>query len=150
MLEAKHMDTTLRVYDRQQLIEMGLIVESEEVFDGEDGEMPDDQSEEFVAADQQQLSDFPDADYSLQNEIIRFFSNNPGADPELFRQYAAAVGVEPDALQKQMNILFSQLLKVYLKDAEDLGYGDALVGDGEISDEIQQLIGPPPAEGDED
>lgn len=86
---------------------MGLIVESEDTFDSEEGPMPDDQSEEIAADSNTQMeTDFPDADYDLQNEIIRFFNNNPGAEPELFRQYAASIGVEPDELQKQMNIIF--------------------------------------------
>lgn len=140
------MDKTLKSYDRQQLIEMGIIIESEDTFDSEDGAMPDDQSIEFTDASNEQDIEFPEANYELQNEIIRFFSNNPGADPELFRQYAASLGVEPDELQKQMNILFTQLLKVYLQDAESLGYGDALDSDDEIPEEIAQLIGPQPQE----
>lgn len=124
---------------------MGIIVESE-ALDTEDGPMPDDMPQEFQVDSMDDEEDsFPEANYDLQNEIIKFFSNNPGADPELFRQFATSIGVEPDELQKQMNILFTQLLKLYLNDAEELGYGSSLT-DEEVPEDIRQLVAPQPQE----
>lgn len=126
------------IYDRTRLIEMGLIIESEDIpQDNIDDNQPDEDDVNSIPDESE--DSFPEANYDLQNEIIRFFNNNPGADPELFRQYASSIGVEPDELQKQMNILFSQLLAIYLNDAQQLGYGTSLTDD-DVSDEVRQMV----------
>ena len=86
-------------------------------------------------------SAYPDVDYDIQNEIIKFFVNNPGAEPELFRQYGTSIGIDPDEFQRQENILLSQLLKIYTQDSSDLGYGSSLTDD-EVSDEIRDMVTP--------
>ena len=80
------------------------------------------------------------SDYDLQNQIITFFTNNPGAEPELFREFANSLGIDPDELQFQANILLTQLIQIYLQDAESMGYGDALTTDDEIDPEIIRLV----------
>ena len=80
--------------------------------------------------------------------MIKFFNNNPGAEPEIFRQYAISIGVEPEELQRQANILMSQLLNIYTQDAESLGYGTSLTDD-EVDPAIQSLVTPNVAD-DED
>ena len=123
---------------------MGIIIgESEDILNSPDQPQV---NPELMANPDDPDFDFPEADYDLQNEIIRFFSNNPGAEPELFRQFASSIGVEPDELQKQMNILFSQLLQLYLEDAENLGYGDVLGSEGDIPEDIAQQIAAGPGE----
>jgi len=133
--------------DRQSLIDLGIIIEDsrkilseEDEVDSEyeDGqEMPGDE-------DSLQIDDdnaYPDVDYDIQNEIIKFFVNNPGAEPELFRQYGTSIGIDPDEFQRQENILLSQLLKIYIQDSSDLGYGSSLTDD-EVSDEIRDMVTP--------
>ena len=85
-------------------------------------------------------NDYPGVDYALQSEIIRFFSTNPAPEPSLFREFATSMGLEPDDLQFQANILLTQLIDIYLKDAEELGYGDALTTDKEIDPEIVKMV----------
>ena len=132
------------IMDRSRLIEMGIIIEDSEP-PSEDEIDPatvqyDPNSDESQQSDFE-LDSFEGVDYDLQNELINFFVNNPGAEPELLRQYALSIGVEPDELQKQENILLSQLLKIYVRDSSDLGYGSSLVDD-EMSDEISQMVQP--------
>lgn len=123
--------------ERQKLIDMGIIIENAEVTDVNSEEQ--EENPNGIPAD---IETFPDANYDLQNEIIRFFVNNPGAEPEIFRQYATSIGIEPEEFQKQANILLSQLLQIYISDSEELGYGNALTSDDEISAEIQQMVTP--------
>ena len=126
--------------EREKLIELGIIIESPEELEPQDIP-PMDSSDD-------QLEQFPDANYELQNEVIKFFNNNPGAEPEIFRQYAISIGVEPEELQRQANILMSQLLNIYTQDAESLGYGTSLTDD-EVDPAIQSLVTPNVAD-DED
>lgn len=123
---------TLSHYNRQKLIEMGLIIESENPAENMDSSP----ETELLAGDEDQ---FPDADYEMQDEIIRFFVNNPGADPETFREYSISLGADPDEMQRQQNILLSQLLSIYVQDSEDLGYGNALTND-EVPQEVRDMV----------
>lgn len=118
---------------REQLIEMGLIIEGDSDMNVPADQIDDNDLDNFV--------DDQDADYDLQNEIIKFFNNNSATDPEVFRQYAVSIGVDPDEFQKQANILLSQLLKIYTQDASDLGYGRALEDD-DVDEEIRRLVTP--------
>lgn len=118
---------------REQLIELGLIIESDLNEKVPADQVNDDELDNFV--------DDQDADYDLQNEIIKFFNNNPATDPEVFRQYAVSIGIDPDEFQRQANILLSQLLKIYTQDASDLGYGSALQDD-DVDEEIRQMVTP--------
>lgn len=118
---------------REQLIEMGLIIEGDSDTNVPADQIDDNDLDNFV--------DEPEADYDLQNEIIKFFNNNSATDPEVFRQYAVSIGVDPDEFQKQANILLSQLLKIYTQDASDLGYGRALEDD-DVDEEIRRLVTP--------
>ena len=54
---------------------------------------------------------------------------------------ANSLGIDPDELQFQANILLTQLIQIYLQDAESMGYGDALTTDDEIDPEIIRLVG---------
>lgn len=137
------------IMDRQKLIEMGIIIEDTKAVlnesDSMEGETPEEMDvEPTPSIDEDDL--YPNVDYNLQNEIIKFFINNPGADPELFRQYATSIGVDSDEFQRQENILISQLLKIYTQDSEDLGYGSSLTDD-EIDPEIANMVTPDSAAG---
>lgn len=118
---------------REQLIELGLIIENDLNDKVSADQVNDEELDNFI--------DEPDADYDLQNEIIKFFNNNPATDPEIFRQYALSIGIDPDEFQRQANILLSQLLKIYTQDASDLGYGSALQDD-DVDEEIRQMVTP--------
>ena len=132
---------------RQTLVELGIIIEDSKKVLSESDEFDSAAEEEMnSAADEispeiDDDADYPDVDYDIQSEIIKFFVNNPGADPELFRQYGSSIGIDPDEFQKQENILLSQLLKIYTQDSEDLGYGSSLTDD-EVSDEIRNMVTP--------
>ena len=119
--------------ERQKLIDLGIIIESTDV-EGSPQDMPPVDSSEDI-------DQFPEANYDLQNEIIKFFNNNPGAEPELFRQFSTSIGVDPEELQRQSNILLRQLLNIYTQDAESLGYGSALTDD-DVDPAIQNLVTP--------
>ena len=134
------------VMDRQKLIEMGIIIEdvskilSEDINeeDGvEDGE--NSAAEPTPPIDEDNL--YPNVDYDIQNEIIKFFVNNPGGDPELFRQYGLSIGIDPDEFQRQENILLSQLLKIYTQDSEAMGYGSSLTDD-DVDEDIRDMVTP--------
>lgn len=132
--------------DRKSLIELGIIIEDPRKVLAESDEFDAAEDDMNSAADEiaPQLDDdssYPDVDYDIQNEIIKFFVNNPGADPELFRQYGTSIGIDPDEFQRQENILLSQLLKIYTQDSSDLGYGSSLTDD-EVSDEIRDMVTP--------
>lgn len=132
--------------DRKSLIELGIIIEDPKRVLAESDEFDAAEDDMNSAADEitTQLDDdssYPDVDYDIQNEIIKFFVNNPGADPELFRQYGTSIGIDPDEFQRQENILLSQLLKIYTQDSSDLGYGSSLTDD-EVSDEIRDMVTP--------
>ena len=132
--------------DRKSLIELGIIIEDPKRVLAESDEFDTAEDDMNSAADEitSQLDDdssYPDVDYDIQNEIIKFFVNNPGADPELFRQYGTSIGIDPDEFQRQENILLSQLLKIYTQDSSDLGYGSSLTDD-EVSDEIRNMVTP--------
>ena len=132
--------------DRKSLIELGIIIEDPRRVLAESDEFDAAEDDMNSAADEisPQLDDdssYPDVDYDIQNEIIKFFVNNPGADPELFRQYGTSIGIDPDEFQRQENILLSQLLKIYTQDSSDLGYGSSLTDD-EVSDEIRNMVTP--------
>ena len=127
------MEFFLIMKTREQLIEMGLIIEGDSDMNVPADQIDDNDLDNFV--------DDQDADYDLQNEIIKFFNNNSATDPEVFRQYAVSIGVDPDEFQKQANILLSQLLKIYTQDASDLGYGRALEDD-DVDEEIRRLVTP--------
>lgn len=132
--------------DRKSLIELGIIIEDPRRVLAESDEFDAAEDDMNSAADEitPQLDDdssYPDVDYDIQNEIIKFFVNNPGADPELFRQYGTSIGIDPDEFQRQENILLSQLLKIYTQDSSDLGYGSSLTDD-EVSDEIRDMVTP--------
>ena len=132
--------------DRRSLIELGIIIEDSKKILSESDEFDSVESDPNSAADEitPQIDDdnsYPDVDYDIQNEIIKFFVNNPGADPELFRQYGTSIGIDPDEFQRQENILLSQLLKIYTQDSTDLGYGSSLTDD-EVSDEIRDMVTP--------
>jgi len=132
--------------DRKSLIELGIIIEDPKRVLAESDEFDAAEDDMNSAADEitTQLDDdssYPDVDYDIQNEIIKFFVNNPGADPELFRQYGTSIGIDPDEFQRQENILLSQLLKIYTQDSSDLGYGSSLTDD-EVSDEIRNMVTP--------
>lgn len=132
--------------DRKSLIELGIIIEDPRRVLAESDEFDAAEDDMNSAADEitTQLDDdssYPDVDYDIQNEIIKFFVNNPGADPELFRQYGTSIGIDPDEFQRQENILLSQLLKIYTQDSSDLGYGSSLTDD-EVSDEIRNMVTP--------
>ena len=129
---------------RKALVELGIIIEDPkkvlseaDEFDAEEENLVGDEITPEIGED----NEYPDADYNIQNEIIKFFVNNPGADPELFRQYGTSLGIDPDEFQKQENILLSQLLKIYTQDSQDLGYGTSLTDD-EVSDEIRNMVTP--------
>ena len=129
---------------RKALVELGIIIEDPKKVLSEADEF--DAEEEDLAADEitpeiGEDNDYPEVDYDIQNEIIKFFVNNPGADPELFRQYGTSIGIDPDEFQRQENILLSQLLKIYTQDSQDLGYGSSLTDD-EVSDEIRDMVTP--------
>ena len=132
---------------RQTLVELGIIVEdpkkvlseSDEFDSAAEDEM--DSAADEISPEIDDDADYPDVDYDIQSEIIKFFVNNPGAEPELFRQYGASIGIDPDEFQKQENILLSQLLKIYTQDSQDLGYGSSLTDD-EVSDEIRDMVTP--------
>lgn len=132
--------------DRKSLIELGIIIEDPKRVLAESDEFDAAEDDMNSAADEitTQLDDdssYPDVDYDIQNEIIKFFVNNPGADPELSRQYGTSIGIDPDEFQRQENILLSQLLKIYTQDSSDLGYGSSLTDD-EVSDEIRNMVTP--------
>lgn len=123
----------------------GVITEdSEDIAAPDENEpTPETSGEEDSSFDPSLMNqDFPDADYDLQTEIIKFFVNNPGAEPELFREYATSLGVDPDEFQKQANILLTQLIQIYVNDSEDMGYGDALTTDQEIDPNILNMVTP--------
>lgn len=135
---------------RQRLIDAGyfiddtksILTEDEDSDDivNIDNQNSDEQPEDFEKDIQNANFDFPGVNYDLQNEIVTFFTNNPGADPELFREFATSLGIEPDELQLQANILLTQLIDIYLRDAESMGYGDALTADDDIDPEIVRLV----------
>lgn len=131
---------------RKTLVELGIIIEDpkkvlseSDEFDAAEEDMDSAAGEITPSLDND--SDYPDVDYDIQNEVIKFFVNNPGAEPELFRQYGTSIGIDPDEFQKQENILLSQLLKIYTQDSQDLGYGTSLTDD-EVSDEIRNMVTP--------
>ena len=124
---------------RQTLVELGIIIEDSKKVLSESDEF--DSAADEISPEIDDDADYPDVDYDIQSEIIKFFVNNPGADPELFRQYGSSIGIDPDEFQKQENILLSQLLKIYTQDSEDLGYGSSLTDD-EVSDEIRNMVTP--------
>jgi hypothetical protein len=131
---------------RKTLVELGIIIEDPKKVLSESDEFDASEEEMDSASDEitNQVDDdaeYPEVDYDIQNEIIKFFVNNPGADPELFRQYGTSIGIDPDEFQKQENILLSQLLKIYTQDSQDLGYGSSLTDD-EVSDEIRDMVTP--------
>ena len=132
---------------RKTLVELGIIIEDPKKVLSESEDFDDAAEEEMnPAADEITPSidddaDYPDVDYDIQSEIIKFFINNPGAEPELFRQYGTSIGIDPDEFQRQENILLSQLLKIYTQDSQDLGYGTSLTDD-EVSDEIRDMVTP--------
>jgi len=105
---------------------------SGEIILGEEGDINPDQ--QLMTAN---MLEMPGVNYDLQNEVIKFFLNNPGVEPEVFRQYASSLGVEPEELQLQANILLSQLLNIYMNDAEQMGYSqDIFDSDAEIDPTI--------------
>ena len=132
---------------RQTLVELGIIIEDPKKVLSESDEFDSAAEDEAnLATDEispeiDDDADYPEVDYDIQSEIIKFFVNNPGAEPELFRQYGAPIGIDPDEFQKQENILLSQLLKIYTQDSQDLGYGSSLTDD-EVSDEIRDMVTP--------
>ena len=131
---------------RKTLVELGIIIEDPKKVLSESDEFDASEEEMDSVADEitpqiDDDADYPDVDYDIQNEVIKFFVNNPGADPELFRQYGTSIGIDPDEFQKQENILLSQLLKIYTQDSQDLGYGSSLTDD-EVSDEIRDMVTP--------
>ena len=132
------------IMDRQKLIDLGIIIEDVKAVlsESDDMESPAEDITPQVDGD----NEFANVDYDLQNEIIKFFVNNPGGDPELFRQYATSIGVDPDEFQRQENILLSQLLKIYTQDSEDMGYGSSLTDD-EVDPEIANMVTPDSAAG---
>ncbi len=132
------------IMDRQKLIDLGIIIEDTKAILSESDAMEDPEPTPPVDND----NDFANVDYDIQNEIIKFFVNNPGGDPELFRQYATSIGVDPDEFQRQENILLSQLLKIYTQDSEDMGYGSSLTDD-EVDPEIANMVTPDSAAGGE-
>ena len=138
---------TENLMSRKTLIDLGIIIEDpkkvlseSEDFYNSDEEMENPAVDEITPQIDDD-SEYPDVDYDIQNEVIKFFVNNPGADPELFRQYGTSIGIDPDEFQKQENILLSQLLKIYTQDSQDLGYGSSLTDD-EVSDEIRNMVTP--------
>lgn len=134
------------IMDRQKLIDLGIIIEDVKTVLSESDDMESPAEDITPAIDGNTENDFANVDYDLQNEIIKFFVNNPGADPELFRQYATSIGVDPDEFQRQENILLSQLLKIYTQDSEDMGYGSSLTDD-EVDPEIANMVTPDSAAG---
>ena len=79
----------------------------------------------------------------IQNEIIKFFINNPVEQPEIFRQYGISLGIDPEEFQHQANILLSQLLKIYLNDMDSMGYNSEVFSDDDaLAIEIQKMISP--------
>ena len=132
------------IMDRQKLIDLGIIIEDVGTVLSESDEM-DSPAEDIVDSIDGD-NEYENVDYDLQNEIIKFFVNNPGGDPDLFRQYATSIGVDPDEFQRQENILLSQLLKIYTQDSESMGYGSALTDD-EVDPEIARLVTPNSAAG---
>lgn len=145
----------------EELIKKGIIYSSRRQLLTEDGEidpmaqMPEEKPEEapedaecpcpqFDPSQQ----DIPGTDYGMQGEIIKFFSENPGADPQTVREYARSCGIDPEEFQFQSNILLSQLIQLYVQDAEDLGYGDSLTAD-EVDPNITSMVTPPNEEGPE-
>ena len=137
------------IMDRQKLIDLGIIIEDVKTVlkESDEGEDPEDSAAEMTPSVDEN-DQFPNVDYDIQNEIIKFFVNNPGGDPELFRQYATSIGIDPDEFQRQENILLSQLLKIYTQDSENMGYGSALTDD-EVDDEIANMVTPNSAAGGE-
>lgn len=130
--------------DRKTLVELGIIIEDTKKILSENDSFDEEDAANSAAEDlspEIDDSDYPEVDYDIQNEIIKFFVNNPGADPELFRQYGTSIGIDPDEFQRQENILLSQLLKIYTQDSTDLGYGSSLTDD-EVSDEIRNMVTP--------
>ena len=122
--------------------EVSLLHETESMEDDQPDNVPIDlnKPEEDSTELQGVTNDYPGVDYEMQSEIIRFFSNNPAPEPTLFREFATSMGIEPDVLQHQANILLTQLIDIYLKDAEELGYGDALTTDKDIDPEIVKMV----------
>ena len=130
---------------KQSLIKRGIIFEEDNTNIEPDqtninlnNQNNDENNDDIIK--QAASEDFPGVDYDLQNQIITFFTNNPGAEPELFREFANSLGIDPDELQFQANILLTQLIQIYLQDAESMGYGDALTTDDEIDPEIIRLV----------
>ena len=134
------------IMDRQKLIDLGIIIEDVKAVLSESDAMEDPAAEEELTPPVDNDNEYANVDYDLQNEIIKFFVNNPGGDPELFRQYATSIGVDPDEFQRQENILLSQLLKIYTQDSEDMGYGSSLTDD-EVDPEIANMVTPDSAAG---
>ena len=136
--------------NREKLKQMKLIVEEEmeQEPDAFDEPQENEEPDEIEVAMMQADNEFPDADYALQTEIVKFFLNNPGAEPELFRQFATSVGIDSEELQLQANILLSQLLNIYSRDANELGYGDFWNNDNEdelgnsLEKEIEEFLPP--------
>lgn len=112
------------------LTRLGIIVEdSVDPIDPEALEPGTDDTSDIEQISAQNENEFPDADYDLQNEIIKFFLNNPAPEPELFREFSIATGIDADELQYQANILLTQLVNIYTADAENLGYGNPWIND---------------------
>lgn len=151
--ETKYVDPFKHINEphTQKLKDLGLIIDQEGILH-EDEDVANDinqidsvpvgqnDSEDDGTEIQNVTDDYPGVDYALQSEIIRFFSNNPAPEPSLFREFATSMGLDPDDLQNQANILLTQLIDIYLKDAEDLGYGDALTTDKDIDPEIVKMV----------
>lgn len=151
--ETKYVDPFKHINEphTQKLKDLGLIIDQEDILH-EDEDVANDinqidsvpvgqnDSEDDGTEIQNVTDDYPGVDYALQSEIIRFFSNNPAPEPSLFREFATSMGLDPDDLQYQSNILLTQLIDIYLKDAEDLGYGDALTTDKDIDPEIVKMV----------
>lgn len=130
---------------KQSLVKRGIIIENDDITIDDISQQEnikdnDQNTDDNDIIKQAASEDFPGVDYDLQNQIITFFTNNPGAEPELFREFANSLGIDPDELQLQANILLTQLIQIYLQDAESMGYGDALTTDDEIDPEIIRLV----------
>lgn len=128
---------------RQKLIDLGIMMEDEEIDLPESEPKLPDTNEEPSELDMdiaRAQEDIPGTDYSMQTEIIKFFDNNPAPEPQFVREYASSLGIDPDEFQFQMNILLTQLINLYLKDADELGVSDALTSDSDIDPEIVKLV----------
>lgn len=132
---------------REKLIECGLIIEDTDDSAYPEGQTlgSDDDSDKYDPEEKIKQFDntFVDANYEIQNEIIKFFINNPVEQPEIFRQYGISLGIDPEEFQHQANILLSQLLKIYLNDMDSMGYNSEVFSDDDaLAIEIQKMISP--------